>query len=37
MEIKRNRNREIMMEEGERQKEYKMQLMLNNIEEERKQ
>lgn len=36
-EKKKIMNREMLIEEGERQKEYKMQLMLSNIEEERKQ
>lgn len=36
MEIKRRQQKEMLLEEGERQKEYKMQLMLGNIEEERK-
>jgi len=37
MEQRREQTRQVMMEEGERQKEYKMQLMLANIEEERAQ
>jgi len=36
MEEKRQLQKDMLLEEGERQKEYKMQLMLGNIEEERK-
>jgi len=36
LEEKRKLQKEMLLEEGERQKEYKMQLMLGNIEEERK-
>lgn len=35
-EQKRQKQKQMLLEEGERQKEYKMQLMLQNIEEERK-
>lgn len=36
MEEKRRQQKQMLLEEGERQQEYKMQLMLGNIEEERK-
>lgn len=36
IENKRIENKKMLLEEGERQKEYKMQLMINNIDEERK-